>query len=136
MSDVHASHNAAHAAAHDGHSSGHASGHGNTPHITLDGYLIGFGLAVLLTAVPFYLVMSGVLESKTATALAITILAVGQIVVHMVYFLHLDAKSEAGWNLMALIFTAVILIIALTGSLWIMYHLKVNMMPMNMRALP
>ena len=136
MNDVHASHDAAHAAAHDGHSSGHASGHGNTPHITLDGYLIGFGLAVLLTAVPFYLVMSSVLESKTATALAITILAVGQIVVHMVYFLHLDAKSEAGWNMMALIFTAVILIIALTGSLWIMYHLKVNMMPMNMRALP
>jgi cytochrome o ubiquinol oxidase subunit IV len=38
--------------------------------------------------------------------------------------------------MMALIFTAVILIIALTGSLWIMYHLKVNMMPMNMNALP
>jgi cytochrome o ubiquinol oxidase subunit IV len=54
----------------------------------------------------------------------------------MVYFLHLDAKSEAGWNLMALIFTAVILIIALTGSLWIMYHLKVNMMPMSMSHLP
>jgi cytochrome o ubiquinol oxidase operon protein cyoD len=125
MTDVHASHDAAHAAAHD-----------NAPHITLDGYLIGFGLSVLLTAVPFYLVMSGVLESKTATALAITILAVGQIVVHMVYFLHLDAKSEAGWNMMALIFTAVILIIALTGSLWIMYHLKVNMMPMNMSHLP
>jgi cytochrome o ubiquinol oxidase subunit IV len=121
-------------AAHDSHDSGHGDSH--TPHITLDGYLIGFGLSVLLTAVPFYLVMSGVLESKTATALAITILAVAQIVVHMVYFLHLDAKSEAGWNLMALIFTAVILIIALTGSIWIMYHLKVNMMPMNMTHLP
>ncbi len=80
--------------------------------------------------------MSGVLESKNATAFAITILAVAQIVVHMVYFLHLDARSEAGWNMMALIFTAVILIIALTGSLWIMYHLKVNMMPMNMNTLP
>jgi cytochrome o ubiquinol oxidase operon protein cyoD len=128
MNDVHASHDMAHTATHDGHAS--------APHITLDGYLIGFGLSVLLTAVPFYLVMSGVLESKTATALAITILAIGQIVVHMVYFLHLDAKSEAGWNLMAIIFTAVILIIALTGSLWIMYHLKVNMMPMNMSHLP
>jgi cytochrome o ubiquinol oxidase subunit IV len=130
MNDAHASHggahDAAHAAAHDSHE----------PHITLDGYLIGFGLSVILTAVPFYLVMSGVLESKTATAFAITLLAIVQIVVHMVYFLHLDAKSEAGWNLMALIFTAVILIIALTGSLWIMYHLKVNMMPMNMSHLP
>jgi len=130
MNDAHASHGAAHAAAHDSHSGGHE------PHITLDGYLIGFGLSVILTAVPFYLVMSGALESKTATAFAITLLAVTQIVVHMVYFLHLDAKSEAGWNMMALIFTAVILIIALTGSLWIMYHLKVNMMPMNMSHLP
>ncbi|HUC50516.1 MAG TPA: cytochrome o ubiquinol oxidase subunit IV [Xanthobacteraceae bacterium] len=130
-SDAHASHSSAHAAMHaDAHGESHA------PHVTLDGYLIGFGLSVILTAVPFYLVMSGVLESKTATALAITILAVAQIVVHMVYFLHLDAKSEAGWNLMALIFTAVILIIALTGSLWIMYHLKVNMMPMDMSHLP
>jgi cytochrome o ubiquinol oxidase subunit IV len=127
--DAHASHGGTHDAARAAHDS-------HAPHITLDGYLIGFGLSVILTAVPFYLVMSGVLESKTATALAITILAVAQIVVHMVYFLHLDAKSEAGWNLMALIFTAVILIIALTGSLWIMYHLKVNMMPMNMSHLP
>jgi cytochrome o ubiquinol oxidase subunit IV len=131
--DAHADH----AAVHDGHGSGHGDHDDNhAPHVTLDGYLIGFGLSVILTAVPFYLVMSGVLESKTATALAITILAVAQIVVHMVYFLHLDAKSEAGWNLMALIFTAVILFIALTGSLWIMYHLKVNMMPMNMSHLP
>ncbi len=132
--DAHASHNAAHAAGHDAQEGGHGGGH--APHVTLDGYLIGFGLSVLLTAVPFYLVMSDVLESKTATALAITIIAVAQIIVHMVYFLHLDAKSEAGWNLMAIIFTAVILFIAVSGSLWIMYHLKVNMMPMNMSHLP
>ncbi len=132
--DAHAGHNAAHAAARRSHEGEHGGSH--APHVTLDGYLIGFGLSVLLTAVPFYLVMSGVLESKTATALAITIIAVAQIIVHMVYFLHLDAKSEAGWNLMAIIFTAVILFIAVSGSLWIMYHLKVNMMPMNMSHLP
>ena len=129
-SDAHVSHDAGHDVAHDGHGDGHQT------HITLDGYLIGFGLSVILTAIPFGLVMSGVLESKTATAFAITILAVAQIVVHMVYFLHLDARSEAGWNMLALIFTAVVLIIALTGSLWIMYHLKVNMTPMNMSTLP
>jgi cytochrome o ubiquinol oxidase operon protein cyoD len=136
--DAHAGHVAADDSHGGDHGAGHGAGHGHghAPHVTLDGYLIGFGLSVILTAIPFYLVMSGVLESKTATALAITLLAVAQIVVHMVYFLHLDAKSEAGWNMMALIFTAVILIIALTGSLWIMYHLKVNMMPMNMNTLP
>ena len=133
-SDAHASHDVGHAAAHGGQSGAHGDSHQS--HLTLDGYLIGFGLSVILTAIPFGLVMSGVLESKNATAFAITILAVAQIVVHMVYFLHLDARSEAGWNMMALIFTAVILIIALTGSLWIMYHLKVNMTPMNMSTLP
>ena len=132
--DAHAAHEAAHGAAHGSDGHGHGGDHGL--HLTLDGYLIGFGLSVILTAIPFGLVMSGVLESKNATAFAITILAVVQIVVHMVYFLHLDARSEAGWNMMALIFTAVILIIALTGSLWIMYHLQQNMAPMNMSTLP
>ena len=130
MNDAHAAHDAGHG----GHSADHSDGHGL--HLTLDGYLIGFGLSVILTAIPFGLVMSGVLESKNATAFAITILAVAQILVHMVYFLHLDPRSEGGWNLMALIFTAVILIIALTGSLWIMYHLQQNMAPMNMSTLP
>ena len=133
MNDVHAAHDAAHSG-HDGHGDDHGQGHGL--HLTLDGYLIGFGLSVILTAIPFGLVISGVLESKNATAFAITILAVAQILVHMVYFLHLDPRSEGGWNLMALIFTAVILIIALTGSLWIMYHLQQNMAPMNMNTLP
>ncbi|MGA7432533.1 MAG: cytochrome o ubiquinol oxidase subunit IV [Xanthobacteraceae bacterium] len=133
MNDAHAAHDAAHGG-HDGHGADHGEGHGL--HLTLDGYLIGFGLSVILTAIPFGLVMSGVLESKNATAFAITILAVAQIIVHMVYFLHLDPRSEGGWNLMALIFTAVILIIALTGSLWIMYHLQQNMAPMNMSTLP
>jgi cytochrome o ubiquinol oxidase operon protein cyoD len=128
--DAHAAHDTTHNASHESHGEPHG------PHLTLDGYLIGFGLSVILTAIPFGLVMSGVLESKTATAFAITILAVVQIVVHMVYFLHLDPRSEGGWNLMALIFTAVILIIAVTGSLWIMYHLQQNMMPMSMGQLP
>jgi cytochrome o ubiquinol oxidase operon protein cyoD len=128
-----ATHDAA-PATHDAHGGGHGDSH--QTHITLDGYLIGFGLSIILTAIPFGLVMSGVLESKTATAFAITILAVAQIVVHMVYFLHLDARSEAGWNMMAAIFTAVILFIALTGSIWIMYHLAQNMAPMNMGQLP
>ncbi len=62
--------------------------------------------------------------------------AVVQIVVHMIYFLHLDAKSEGGWNMLALIFTVILVFITLTGSLWVMYHLNVNMMPGMMTAHP
>jgi cytochrome o ubiquinol oxidase operon protein cyoD len=94
-------------------------------------YLTGFGLSVVLTAIPFWLVMTGVLGSNQATALAIMGFAFVQIVVHMIFFLHMDAKSEGGWTMMALIFTIVLVVIALSGSLWVMYHLNNNMSPMS-----
>jgi cytochrome o ubiquinol oxidase operon protein cyoD len=108
---------------------GHAAHSGGAAHGTRRSYLIGFGLSVVLTAIPFWLVMTGALESKQATALAVMALAVVQIVVHMVYFLHMNHNSEGGWTMMALIFTLVLVVIALTGSLWVMYHLNSNMMP-------
>ncbi|MCX5496499.1 cytochrome o ubiquinol oxidase subunit IV [Kaistia dalseonensis] len=103
------------------HGEGHAEG-------TLRGYLIGFGLSVVLTAIPFWLVMTGHFDSQT-TALAIMGFAMVQIVVHMVFFLHMNTKSEHGWSMMALIFTLILVVITLTGSLWVMYHLNTNMMP-------
>ena len=47
-----------------------------------------------------------------------------QIVVHMIYFLHMNAKSEGGWTMLALIFTLVLVVITLSGSMWVMYHLN------------
>jgi cytochrome o ubiquinol oxidase operon protein cyoD len=47
----------------------------------------------------------------------------------MIYFLHMNTKSENGWTLMALIFTVILVVIVLAGSLWVMYHMNVNMMP-------
>jgi len=124
----------AQAAHHDDHHHGDASGHG-----TLKGYVTGFVLAVILTAIPFWLVMGDVLADSTATALAIMALAVVQIIVHMVYFLHMNTKSEGGWTMLALIFTVVLVVITLSGSLWVMYHLNHNMMPVSahdMRNMP
>jgi cytochrome o ubiquinol oxidase operon protein cyoD len=106
----------------DGHGEHHAGG-------SRESYLIGFGLSVILTAIPFWLVMSGVLGDKQLTGLAITVLAAIQIVVHMVYFLHMNTRSEGGWTMMALIFTIIMVVIGLTGTLWVMHHLNVNMMP-------
>jgi cytochrome o ubiquinol oxidase operon protein cyoD len=106
----------------DGHGEHHAGG-------SRESYLIGFGLSVILTAIPFWLVMTGVLGDKQLTGLAITALAAIQIVVHMVYFLHMNTRSEGGWTMMALIFTIIMVVIGLTGTLWVMHHLNVNMMP-------
>jgi cytochrome o ubiquinol oxidase operon protein cyoD len=52
-----------------------------------------------------------------------------QVVVHMVYFLHMNTRSEGGWNVLALIFTVVLVVIVLSGSLWVMHHMNSNMMP-------
>jgi cytochrome o ubiquinol oxidase operon protein cyoD len=57
------------------------------------------------------------------------VFALVQIVVHMVYFLHMNSKSENGWTLMALIFTIIVVTICLAGSLWVMFHMNTNMMP-------
>jgi len=84
----------------------------------------------VLTAIPFWLVMAGVLAPQL-TGLIITGFAVVQIVVHMIFFLHMNHKSEGGWNMLALIFTLVIVVIAVAGSVWVMYHLNTNMMPVH-----
>ncbi|RVT43741.1 cytochrome o ubiquinol oxidase subunit IV [Sphingobium algorifonticola] len=107
-------------------------------HGSRKGYLTGFALSVVLTAIPFWLVMTGALPAA-ATAYLIMIFAAVQIIVHMVFFLHMSSKSEGGWTLMALIFTVVLVGIAFSGSLWVMYHLTDNMMPMTaqeMRQIP
>ena len=101
-------------------------------HGTRKGYVTGFVLSVLLTAIPFWLVLGKVFEHPGVTGTVLLGLAAVQIVIHMVYFLHMNAKSEGGWTLLALIFTLVLVVIALSGSLWVMFHLNENMMPSSM----
>src|SRR3546814_4102245 len=48
----------------------------------------------------------------------------------MVYFLHMTPKAEGGWSLTSLVFTIIVVVIMLAGSLWVMHHLNTNMMPM------
>ena len=125
--------------AHDQHTNDHHHDDGGHDHGTFKSYMTGFVLAVILTAIPFWLVMGKVFSSSTVTIFVILALAMIQIYVHMVFFLHMTSKAEGGWTWMSLIFTLVILVIALSGSLWIMYHLKTNTMPLTpeqVRKLP
>jgi cytochrome o ubiquinol oxidase operon protein cyoD len=113
----------------DHHNHGH---HGHDDHLEAHGslkdYSIGFILSVILTAIPFWLVMGKVLEPGT-TKIVILGFAAVQVVVHMIYFLHMNSKSEGGWNMMALILTIILLVIVLSGSIWVMFHMNHNMMP-------
>jgi cytochrome o ubiquinol oxidase operon protein cyoD len=89
--------------------------------------LTGFILALILTAIPFALVMSGAF-SPAVTIFAIFGAGIMQIVVHLHYFLHLDTSSAARWNMAALMFTILILTLFVGGTLWIMWTLNYRMM--------
>ena len=118
--------------AHDNHAAhGHDDHHDHDdgPHSSFSGYMIGFFLSIILTAIPFAVVMGDVFESRNTTILVVTFFAVVQILVHMVYFLHMNGKVEGGWTLLSTIFTVVFLGIILAGTLWVMYHMNANMMP-------
>lgn len=104
--------------------------HEEAAHGTLKSYTIGFGLSVVLTAVPFWLVMAHVIADSRVAALVVMGIGFLQIIVHMIYFLHMNTKSEGGWTILALIFTVVMVVITLSGSIWVLYHQNGNMMPM------
>ena len=105
--------------------------HDEAAHGTLQSYTIGFVLSVILTAIPFWLVMKHVIVDSQTTTLIVMGLGFLQIIVHMHYFLHMNTKSEGGWTFLALTFTVVMVVITLAGSIWVMYHMNGNMMPMR-----
>ena len=94
---------------------------------SLQSYLTGFVLALILTAIPFAMVMSGAWSAAAALA-GIFTAGLVQILVHLHYFLHLDTSSAARWNVLALVFTLLIMLLFVGGSLWIMFNLYYRMM--------
>jgi cytochrome o ubiquinol oxidase operon protein cyoD len=112
---------------HDHH--GHDAHHNDGPHSTFSGYMAGFVLSIILTAIPFWLVMAKVISDRPTAVMVLGGFAVVQIVVHMVFFLHMNGKVEGGWTLLSTIFTVVFVSIAIAGTLWVMFHMNANMMP-------
>lgn len=108
---------------------GHDDHHDDGPHSTLSGYMTGFILSIILTAIPFWLVMAKVIADRNTAVLVLGAFAVAQILVHMVCFLHMNGKIEGGWTLLATIFTVVFVAITIAGTLWVMFHMNDNMMP-------
>jgi len=132
MSAQHTTH--AHGAhAHGGHDDHHGDAE---PHSSLRDYTIGFVLSVILTAIPFWLVMAKVIADRNTAVLVLGGFAVIQILVHMVYFLHMNGKVEGGWTMLSTIFTVVFVAIAIAGTLWVMFHMNANMMPDHPQIAP
>ena len=133
-----ASHDSHSSAAHHGHDDHGHHDDGGDLHISFGGYMTGFVLAAILTIIPFWLVMGKVIDSSLVTGIVVLGIGAVQIVVHMIYFLHMNSRVEAGWSMLAMIFTGVIVVITLAGSIWVMYHLNDNVMPTHqqMRTRP
>lgn len=101
--------------------------HSGASHGSMKTYLIGFILSIILTVVPFWMVMNSTASHDTIMWIVIGT-AITQILVHLVCFLHMNISSDDRWNLVAFLFTMLIIGIVVIGSLWIMYNLNINMM--------
>jgi cytochrome o ubiquinol oxidase operon protein cyoD len=107
----------------------HATTRAGEEHGSARSYNVGFLLSAILTVIPFMLVMHPTL-SRPLTLLSLVAFAVAQLIVQLVFFLHMNRSSEGGWNLISFVFTLVILFIVVALSVWIIwsmhYHMMVN----------
>ena len=94
------------------------------------GYVTGLGLAVLLTATSFFVAGTD-LVWQPSIPVAIIVLAIAQMGVHLVFFLHITTGADNTNNILALAFGLLIVFLVIGGSLWIMANLNHNMMPMD-----
>jgi cytochrome o ubiquinol oxidase operon protein cyoD len=103
------------------------SAHTEGGHGSFGSYVAGFVLSVLLTAGAFGIVMKGSLPAHSAL-IVLAVLAMVQIVVHLVFFLHMNASSGQRWNVMAFSYTVLTAVILVFGTMWVMHNVSVNMM--------
>lgn len=94
------------------------------------GYVIGLGLAILFTATSFFIAGTD-LVWQPSIPVAIIVLAIAQMGIHLVFFLHITTGADNANNVLALAFGILIVILVIGGSLWIMSNLNQNMMPMD-----
>ena len=94
------------------------------------GYLIGLGLAILLTATSFFIAGTD-LVWQPSIPVAIIVLAIAQMGVHLVFFLHITTGADNTNNVLALAFGLLIVFLVIGGSLWIMANLNQHMVPMD-----
>lgn len=101
-------------------------GPGGAARGTLRSYATGYLLSVALTLIPFALVMQG-RAARSAMVLVIAAAGLAQMMVHLYFFLHLDASSRARWNALALVFALLVMVLVVGGTIWIMHNLAYNL---------
>jgi cytochrome o ubiquinol oxidase subunit IV len=95
------------------------------------GYLVGLALAILITVVAFFISGTSLVWGPSIP-IALVVLAIAQIGVHLVFFIHITTGPDNANNILALAFGVLIVMLVIVGSLWIMINLNHNMTPMQM----
>ena len=98
--------------------------------VGIRGYLIGLGLSVLATFVSFFVAGTSLVWQPSIPA-ALIVLAIAQMGVHIVFFIHITTRPDSINNIMALTFGVFIVFVLIVGSVWVMTHLNYNMIPME-----
>lgn len=101
--------------------------HGGAAHGSVREYILGLFLSIVLTVIPFGIIMFD-LMSGTPAVIVILICAVAQVLVQLVFFLHMNTSSEQLWNTTSAVFVVVLVAILIVGTIWIMAHLNHNML--------
>ena len=91
-------------------------------------YVVGLGLALVLTGVSFWVASTGVLWGP-GVATGLVVLAIAQMGVHLVFFLHITSGPDNTNNVLALAFGVLIVFLVMVGTIWIMAHMDANMAP-------
>ena len=91
-------------------------------------YVVGLGLALLLTGVSFWVASTSSIWGP-GVAVGLVVLAIAQMGVHLVFFLHITSGPDNTNNVLALAFGVLIVFLVMIGTIWIMYHLAANMGP-------
>lgn len=90
-------------------------------------YVAGFIVSLLLTFIPYYMVSGRTLDTQSLLFWVVTFGMI-QLVVQVIFFLHLHPRSRPHWNMIIFVYTMLIVLFLVIGSMWIMYHLNTNMM--------
>ena len=95
---------------------------------------IGLGFSIVLTVAAFVLVRAHAIYDPTIPV-ALVVLAIAQMGVHLVFFLHITTGPDNTNNVLALAFGILVVFLIVAGSIWIMTHMDRNMMPMSMEQM-
>lgn len=95
--------------------------------LTNKSHWIGFGLSMILTIIPFWIIKYNIFI-QNISLIIIILCSIIQIYVHLIYFLHIGSTINQEWYIVSLIFTIFIVLVLILGSVWIMTHLHHNLM--------